>query len=107
MPDAGFTFRVRAVGGERSAATVLVVLARPSPALPNQGARTPRTKWLARGTTGARKITPRRGLMQRNYPSRLTWQNPCASIPSAVLNLLRKFSSAMAAVSSTTSASVK
>src|SRR3989442_1910995 len=37
----------------------------------------------------------------------LSTQNPCASMPSAVLNLLRKFSSAIAAVSSTICASLK
>ena len=44
------------------------------------------------------------GRMRTNY---LTTQNPCASMPSATLNLLRKFSSATAAVSSTICASEK
>ena len=47
------------------------------------------------------------GLSEREVACYFIWQNPCASMPSAVLNLLRKFSSATAAVSSTISASVK
>src|SRR5438445_3077811 len=48
--------------------------------------------------------SPRGGSAGPNY---LSTQNPCASMPSAVLNLLRKFSSAIAAVSSTSCASLK
>ena len=43
-------------------------------------------------------------MMSSNY---LITQNPCASTPSGTLNLLRKFSSATAAVSSTSCGSVK
>ena len=42
-----------------------------------------------------------------SYTFYLITQNPCASTPSGTLNLLRKFSTATAAVSSTSWASVK
>jgi hypothetical protein len=48
--------------------------------------------------------------MTRELPKCMTYlitQNPCASTPSGTLNLLRKFSSATAAVSSTSCGSVK
>src|SRR6185503_8265353 len=55
---------------------------------------------LAGATASVHKHPP-----VRCNPCYLMRQKPCASIPSGTLNLLRKFSSATAAVSSTTWAS--
>ena len=70
---------------------------------------------LNKATQCRRRVRERRhsgdevggGLNERGVVCYFIWQNPCASMPSAVLNLLRKFSSATAAVSPTISASVK
>src|SRR6185503_8976861 len=80
----------------------------------NVGAPTARTSWavvvhrltilhiVACWSDGVGPQAPARSMQPVFYLMR---QKPCASIPSGTLNLLRKFSSATAAVSSTTWAS--
>ena len=94
---------VQGQGGWRSASVLLRVYARWMPQAFAEGAsgqpvRNPRA-------TEAPLTRPlSEPEMRANY---LITQNPCASTPSGTLNLLRKFSTATAAVSSTSWASVK
>ncbi|PYO00080.1 MAG: hypothetical protein DMD91_11245 [Candidatus Rokuibacteriota bacterium] len=88
---------VQQQGGWRSASVLLRVYAR----------------WMPQEPTSAPSVTPvspagqTAGLLRRKPTTYFSMQKPWASMPRATLNLLRKFSRATAAVSSTISASEK
>ena len=94
---------VQGQGGWRSASVLLRVYAR---WMPDASAF-----WVhgQPSATPAQPAAPQTAMAAHRKcgPNYLITQNPCASTPSGTLNLLRKFSSATAAVSSTSCGSVK